>query len=1065
MLLMLTSAVYAQDLRQGFTTPPQESRPRVWWHWMNGNITKDGIRKDIEWMNRVGIGGFHNFEAGMATPQVVENRLAYMSPEWKDAFRYAVTLADSLGMEVATASCPGWSNTGGPWVKPEQAMKKLVWREMQVKGGKRIQTTLPAPYTTTGSFQNVPLETNSTTFIEASEQGQWYQDLYVLAVRRNKADKTLQELGAKVSSSDGHFTVEQLTDGDLATSSPLPRDDEKGYAWIQYSFEEPQTIKALSVVDGNMRSEWAAAAAPVTKHLEVSDDGSTFRKVCDIPHGGAARQTIDIEPVKARYFRVTFDNPIFDSPYAQLLPGPAPTIPSTPVAELVLYTVPKINHAEEKAGYATPSDLMQHATTALPGEIVTAADVIDVTDKVDADGRLDWKAPKGDWTIYRFGYSLTGKQNHPASPEATGLEVTKIDKDAFSSFLTYYLDMYRDATGGLMGKRGLQYLLIDSYEAGWETWSPTMPQEFETRRGYSLLKWLPVLTGQILESAERSEQFLFDWRTTIGELIEECMYANADRIAKSYGMGTYFESHENGRLYLVDGMSAKSKADVPMAAMWTVIPGKKATNSSVTMAESDIRESASVAHLYGKKFVAAESLTANGLNGGAYSYYPGNLKATADLEMANGVNRFVIHESAHQPVDDKKPGLSLAIFGQWFNRHETWAEQAKAWTDYLARSCYMLQQGRNVADVLYYYGEDDVVTSLLAHHHPEIPFCYNYDYLNKEALLELITFDGNHFVTPSGNTYRVMVIDKNCQHMSKEVAQKIATLKEQGAPVFDLQKQTIAEALAAIEPDFAGDDMNDLRYVHRSTDDAEIYWVNNRRAEARTITVTCRVSGSRPMLWHPETGTFEELSYEIKGDKTEVRLNLVANDAVFVVFSGKADQPKLALPAKQEVLLRVIDTPWTVSFDEQWGGPSETTFEKLISYTDAEDEGIRYYSGTAIYKNSFPMAESELKEGRFVLDLGKVGCMAEVIVNGQSLGILWKAPYAVDITEALKAGTNALEIRVVNQWANRIIGDKQPGCTKKYTYTSFDHFYRADAELLPAGLMGPVEIKQVKENR
>lgn len=1064
MLLMVASAVSAQDLKKGFQTPPQEARPRVWWHWMNGNITKDGIRKDIEWMHRVGIGGFHNFDAGMATPQVVEKRLTYMSPEWKDAFRYAVMLADSFGMEVATAACPGWSNTGGPWVKPEQAMKKLTWREMNVKGGKRLNMVLPAPFTTTGFFQNVPLGSNSATFTEADRQKEWYKDLYVLAVRRSMADKTMKELGAKVTSSGGHFTLEQLSDGDLAKAESLPADNEKGYAWIQYEFKKPQTIKALSVADGSVRSEWAAAPAPVTKHLEVSDDGKTFRRVCDIPHGGAARQTIAFEPTRAKYFRVVFDNPVVIDIYAALNPNKQEQPKSTPVAELMLYTVAKINHAEEKAGYATPSDLMEHQTTASAGELVTANDVIDLTDKVDADGNLVWDAPKGEWTIYRFGYSLTGKENHPASPEATGLEVTKIDKDAFTNFLEYYLKTYQDATGGLMGKRGLQYLLIDSYEAGWETWTPKMPQEFEKRRGYSLLKWLPVLTGRIIESAERSEQFLFDWRTTIGELIEECMYANADRIAKKYGLGTYFESHENGRLYLVDGMSAKSKADIPMAAMWTVVPGQKSANSSSMMAESDIHESASVAHLYGKKYVAAESLTANGLDGGAYSYFPGNLKATADLEMANGVNRFVIHESTHQPIDDKKPGLGLLIFGQWFNRHETWAEQAKPWTDYLARSSYMLQQGRNVADILYYYGEDDVVTSLFAHRHPEIPACYNYDYLNKEALLNLISYDGQHFVTPSGNQYQVLIIDKNCIHVSAEVQQKLDALKRQGAPIFDLKTQTVGEALSNIRPDVMADGMKDLRYVHRTSAEGEIYWVNNRRDEARSIDVYFRVSGLKPTLWHPETGETEDVSYEIKNGETVVRLNLVENDAVFVVFSGKTEQTKVIVPEKQEILFRHIDTPWTVRFDETWGGPGETTFNKLISYTESDNKGIKYYSGTTVYKNNVLTSEPELKQGRFVLDLGKVGCMAEVIVNGRNLGVLWKAPYKVDITEALKPGTNDFEIRVINQWANRIIGDKQPDCQKKYTYSAFEHFYRPDSELLPAGLMGPVDILLVQEN-
>ena len=212
MALAISALVSAQNLYDGFKNPPQEARPRVWWHWMNGNITKDGIRKDLEWMHRAGIGGFHNFDAGMATPQVVERRLDYMSPEWKDAFKYAITLADSLGLEAAVASAPGWSNTGGPWVKPEQAMKKLVWREMRVKGGRRLNLQLPEPYRTTGFFQNVPTVTNATTFMEVKEEQQWYKDLYVIAVRQNKADRTMAEMKAKISTGEGW--IEYYLNGD-----------------------------------------------------------------------------------------------------------------------------------------------------------------------------------------------------------------------------------------------------------------------------------------------------------------------------------------------------------------------------------------------------------------------------------------------------------------------------------------------------------------------------------------------------------------------------------------------------------------------------------------------------------------------------------------------------------------------------------------------------------------------------------------------------------------------------------------------------------------------------------
>ena len=1036
MALAISALASAQSLYDGFKNPPQEARPRVWWHWMNGNITKDGIRKDLEWMHRVGIGGFHNFDAGMATPQVVERRLDYMSPEWKDAFKYAITLADSLGLEAAVASAPGWSNTGGPWVKPEQAMKKLTWREMRVKGGRGFNLQLPEPYRTTGFFQNVPTVTNATTFMEVKEEQQWYKDLYVIAVRQNKADRTMAEMKAKISTGEG---------------------------WIECVFPKRQTIKALSIMDGTVRSEWGAEPATITKYLEVSNDGKIYKKVCDIPTGAVARQTIDIPETSAKYFRVVLMGEVDNNPYA--MEKTVKPADGSKVKEFVLYPVSRINHAEEKAGFATPSDLMDHPTPVESG-VSSLSDVIDLTDKVDASGKLVWDAPKGEWIIYRFGYSLTGKQNHPASPEATGLEVTKLDKEAFRDYLVYYLNTYKDATGGLMGERGLHYLLIDSYEAGWETWCPRMPQEFELRRGYALLPWLPVLTGQIIGSAEESEQFLLDWRTTIGELIAENMYGNAAEIAKEYGMETYFEAHENGRLYLPDGMSVKSKATIPMGAMW-VLNRAGAGGSTIVMAESDIRESASVAHVYGKKLVAGESLTVNGLNESAYSYHPENLKPYADLLFANGLNRVVVHESSHQPVDDKKPGVGMMIFGQWFHRHETWAEQAKAWTDYLSRSCYMLQQGRFVADIVYYYGEDNNVTSLFSHEHPAIPAGYAYDYINSEALLQLLSFDGRHLTTPSGMKYQLLVIDKNSIVKSKKVIEKIEALKKAGATVCDLRDgDSINSTLQKIgaKPDFVTQDMSNQRYVHRSINDGEIYWINNRQDAARKIDATFRVSGLKPMLWHPETGKQEEVSYEIKDGETIVQLNLVANDAVFVVFSEKTDVSKVSLPEKREILFRHIDTPWTVEFDETWGGPKQATFDKLISYTESDNQGIKYYSGTAKYKNSLLIAEPELKQGRFVLNLGKVGCLADVFVNGKNLGVVWKAPYIIDITDALQAGTNDFEIRVTNLWVNRLIGDAQPECKHKYTYTSFPNFYHAKSELLPSGLMGPVDIMLVQDN-
>lgn len=296
--------------------------------------------------------------------------------------------------------------------------------------------------------------------------------------------------------------------------------------------------------------------------------------------------------------------------------------------------------------------------------------MVDLTSLMDKNGTLQWNVPEGNWTIIRLGYSLTGRENHPASPEATGLEVDKLDRDAVKKYINTYLDKYQDATGGMMGAKGLTYMVLDSYEAGHMTWTATMPEEFLKRRGYSLIPWIPVLTGRVIGSTEASEKFLWDFRKTIGEMIVDHHYNVIGDELHKRGMKRYTESHENMRIYLADGMDVKRQSDIPMSAMWQ--PGALAAGADEEIrSRADIRESASVAHIYGQNIVAAESMTTVG---NSYVPSPATLKRTADMEMASGVNRFVVHTSVHQPLDSLMPGLSLGPFGQWFTRQETWAD-------------------------------------------------------------------------------------------------------------------------------------------------------------------------------------------------------------------------------------------------------------------------------------------------------------------------------------------------------------------------------------------------------
>ncbi|WP_153798541.1 glycosyl hydrolase [Foetidibacter luteolus] len=1087
--------VSKDSIAQNFMAPPPAAKPRVWWHWMNGNITKEGIRKDLEWMHRSGIGGFQNFDASLMTPQIVEKRLTYMTPEWKDAFLFTTRLADSLKLEMAIAGSPGWSESGGPWVKPEDGMKKIVWTETRVKAGSS-GIKLPQPPGVTGPFQNIPKQPGFGEQVEALRLPVFYTDIAVIACKVSAADKSLNNMGAIVTSSGGNFTLQQLSDGNLAASILLPADTAKGYAWIQFAFPQPQTIKAITMVGGGNPGMFGQGAAPTdARTLEASDDGISFRFISHIPPGAILQQTMAIPASTAKYFRITVKNPPPKFNALAAMVGmdvkPEPS-PGTEISEICLHAADVINRFEEKAAFAPVGDLYAKAS-ASTNDVVATGDIIDLTGKLGIDGTLNWTAPEGEWKLYRFGYSLMGIDNHPASPEATGPEVDKLDPVAVKNYFTNYLEQYKNATGGLMGnKGGLQYMITDSWEAGAQNWTKNLPQEFQKRRGYSILPWMPALTGLVIKSAEASEQFLFDFRKTLAEMVAEYHYDALTDILKGYGMKRYTESHENGRALIADGMDVKRTAAVPMSAMWT--PNIFINQNDQTYHTADIRESASVAHIYGQNLVAAESLTALGVPSGAWSYTPENLKPTVDLELACGLNRFVIHCSVHQPTDDKVPGLGLGPFGQWYTRHETWAGQAKAWNDYLSRSSYLLQQGKFVADVLYYYGEDNNITSLFGKKMPDIPEGYNYDFINTHALINLLSVKDGSLVTPGGMSYRVLVLDTNARKMSLPVLRKLNALVKGGATISGVKPEAPAglldnneefttlvnqiwgpsntrvitgKALAEVLPalgiaaDFSYNKPQQntkLLFVHRRLPNRDIYWVNSRSDQPENIQASFRVTGKIPELWHPETGKTEALSYQIANGVTKVNLPLTPNDAVFVVFGEKADKTAITLAAPTEKLLTTLDGGWKVNFQEGRGAPAEVLLDTLMSFTESKDAGIRYFSGTATYTKTIAADKGWFaNKPQLWLNLGNVKNIAEVSINGKPLGTVWKQPFAVDISGVLAPGENKLEIRVTNLWVNRLIGDQQPGVTSKITYTTMP-FYKVGSPLLPSGLLGPVSI-------
>jgi hypothetical protein len=1097
-------------LKNGFDNPPESARPRVWWHWMNGNISKEGIKLDLEWMHRVGLGGFQNFDAALQTPQVVDKRLAYMTSEWKDAFKYATTLADQLGLEEAIAGSPGWSESGGPWVPPSEGMKKYVWSTTFVEGGKPFTGTLAAPPSSTGAFQNIGIRDMIGAPEGSKAPPQFYAEAAVVAYKAAASDVPLESLHPKMTASGGTPNEAMLSDGDLekATGLAIPAAGES--AWIQYEFAEPQTIRSITFVtkDPDFITAMVAGISAPDKALESSDDGQNFREVAKLSGGSAPEHTISFPAVTAKYFRVTFKRtpPPPLPPWASGLDpasfgikvGPPPT--EYQIAELALHPGARVNRFEEKAAFTPEPDLYGYATPSVaPSDAVAKSDVIDLTSKMHPDGTLDWTPPPGNWVVLRFGYSLLGITNHPATAEATGLEVDKLDRRFVKKYFDTYLDSYKETVGAdFMGKRGIRYVINDSWEAGSQNWTDNMIAQFTKRRGYDPVPWMPVLAGQVVESSEASDKFLWDFRKTIGDLIADEHYGQLEETLHERGMAHYGESHESGRAFVADGMEVKKLNEVPMSAMWTQVPG---VNNEQFGYNADDRESASVAHIYGQNLVAAESMTAAAA---PWAWSPSTLKPTADQEFLNGINRFVIHESAHQPLINKAPGLTLGPFGQWFNRNETWAEEAGTWVNYLARTSYLLQQGHFGADLIYFYGEDSNLTAIFADKSPDVPAAFGFDYINADGLIHELSVAEGLIKTPSGMNYRLLGLDPYSKHMSLPVLRAIHKLVEDGATVAG-PKPNDDPSLSDDQAEFnklnnelfgngtgvhkvgkgtvyAGQSLGDvfgklqvapdfdytkpesdtrLLFVHRKLADGDVYFVDNRKDRAEQVDATFRVTGKAPELWHAETGKSEPVSFKIADGRTTIPLKLEPWGTVFVVFHKATKETSYTLPAKNEMQVASVVGPWKVSFQPDRGAPPSITLDKLMSWSDSQDAGVKYFSGAGTYTKTIDVKADWLKKGSQVwIDLGDVKNLAEVTVNGKPLGIVWHAPYRVDATGALKPGANEVTIKVTNSWVNRLIGDQQPGATTKYTFTAVKP-YKANSPLLPSGLIGPVELYSV----
>ncbi len=1065
-------------LENGFKNPPESAKPRIWWHWTMGNVSKGGITKDLEWMKRVGLGGFMLADVNYGRGQNVEPKTDFGTPAWFDAVHHAASEADRLGLEMAIFSSPGWSETGGPWVKPAEAMKKYVWSETRVAGPAKFSGKLAAPPSNIGQIRN----TGASYYNSDSKDASYYADSSVVAYRTPAGEGDAAEERPVVTSNNGPIDGSALLDDDLGTQLTIPAPKDGGAAWIQYEFSQPFTARAITL-GGKGGS---ANGIPVGRVL-AGDDGINFHTLVVLPGTQLYRQgmvrTFAFPATTAKYYRIEMTGAPL-GPAATMSQAPAQPAAQYVLSEAVLHGGARLQRWEEKAGFSFLFEYDSVPSLPVPGPAAIApAEVVDLTSRMKPDGTLDWEVPAGNWTVLRMGYSLTGAKNRPATPAGSGLEADKLSRKHMESYYHGYFDPLQQALGPLFGK-SLRYVMMDSWEAGTNNWTDDLAGQFRARRGYDPTPWLPALTGRVVGDANRSDRFLWDFRRTLADLWADAHYGTMADKLREHGIGIYAEAAGVSLEMPEDTLLNKSKVEIPMGEFWVRDLHPR------LMYFQDIRGAASAAHVYGKPLVAAEAFT-----GGGYES-PATLKNVADYWLAQGVNRLVFHTSAHQPLDTK-PGNTMV--GTHLNRNITWAEQAQPLMTYFARASHLLQQGQFVADVAYLLNEGAPSTPPIwgLGTRPAPPEGYDYDFINADVLLNrlAVTGDGRLRLT-SGMSYRILVLPET-ESMRPELLAKLRELVAGGATIvgpkplrspslarypaadhevqalaaelwgdLDGQSRTIrqygkgrvvwgrslAETLASLNVPKDFEYVRDLDaeavWLHRRTATADLYFVANVTDSARTFEARFRVAGREAELWYPDTGRIEPASYRTTGDRTVVPLSLRQRESVFVVFRNATTQAeRVVKPVEASTTLATLDDNWDIRFPENWGAPASIHLATLTPWSAQADEGVKYFSGTAVYTRTLAAPREWFRARTVVsLDLGAVGDLAEVTINGRTLGLLWHPPYELDVSGALRPGENQIEIKVTNQWTNRLIGDRAMPAEKRVL---------GDASALPPGARAP----------
>lgn len=1038
-----------EELARDFATPPETVQTGIYWYWISGNISEEGVVRDLHAMKRAGINRAFIGNIGQ-DGLYTERNVLMMSDEWWKILHTALKTASELDIEIGIFNSPGWSQSGGPWVKPDEAMRYLASAQIEVEGPHHIETTIAAP---AADFEDV-----RTIAYPAPEE---------YASRPDAAIKT--DFAADNAAA--------IADGDPATGITLPAGRVNT---ITFDCGKPYTARSLTL-------KLLPSPAAYGARLEAEIDGTyttvaTFsvdrsNPAINVGFDPYAPVTVSFAATTARRFRLVTD--------AAAQPGG--------VAEAELSAQPRIASYAEKTlakMCQTPLPYWNHYMWPVQAEIdnkayaIDPASVQDISASIDSEGNLKWDVPEGRWIIMRTGMAPTGVTNGPATPEATGLEIDKMSsRHVRTHFDAFIGEILRRIPAE--DRKTFKVVVQDSYETGGQNFTDDFMQTFESVYGYSMLPYLPAYYGYVVGDQDRSDRFLWDLRRLIADQVAYQYVGGLRDVSHEHGLTTWLECYGHwgfpGEFLQYGGQS-----DEIAGEFW----------SAGSLGDIENRAASSCGHIYGKTLIWAESNTSGGP---AYSRAPVDMKQRTDRFFAEGINASLLHLYIEQADTSRYPGIN-APFGNEFDANNTWFSQMDLFTDYLKRCNYMLRQGLNVADVAYLIGED--APKMTGEQSPALPAGYQFDYINAEVIMRDANVSHGRITLPHGTSYRVLVLPP-VETMRPELLEKIGRMVSDGAillgqpprrspsmqnyPAADAEVErmarsmwggcfdtkgandygkgriyngcTLEEIFAEIdlEPDFRVESGAPLLYNHRSMMGAEIYFVSNQSGATVDATPEFRVDPAlAPERWNPVDGSITSLpQFEATATGIRMPLHLEPLESCFIVFRGKGS-PEAGDNNPTPASAVEISEPWHVAFDGKLSSPAPIEMASPADLAQNADPEIRYFSGTITYTTEFDLDDASA--ARVLLNLGRVESMAKVYVNDRYAGGAWCPPYKVDITQCVKKGRNTLRVEVVNKWVNRIVGDMQlPPEQRKISLLV--NPYDASTPLPPSGLQQAVTVE------